>query len=194
MGQHGAHLGPVGPRWAPCWPHESCYQGRQSCSTGWCFCLPLLLDSNHNKTARCVNIRVLDFVWDNEAAFHYRKETNPRHSLWIACHWFRCSISEWWTRPGRSLVHSILAWPVSIHTHINELWLTSLIIKRLWLVRLFYVNLETICYSFIMTTSVAFWMCGHRHFRAICKHCKLYLRDPVGLEPLVLLGISVCEI
>ena len=26
-GQHGAHLGPVGPRWAPCWPHETCYQG-----------------------------------------------------------------------------------------------------------------------------------------------------------------------
>ena len=26
-GQHGAHLGPVGPRWAPCQPHEPCYQG-----------------------------------------------------------------------------------------------------------------------------------------------------------------------
>ena len=26
-GQHGAHLGPVGPRLAPCWPHEPCYQG-----------------------------------------------------------------------------------------------------------------------------------------------------------------------
>ena len=26
-GQHGAHLGPVGPRWAPCWPNEHCYQG-----------------------------------------------------------------------------------------------------------------------------------------------------------------------
>ena len=26
-GQHGAHLGPDGPRWAPCWPHEPCYQG-----------------------------------------------------------------------------------------------------------------------------------------------------------------------
>ena len=25
--QHGTHLGPAGPRWAPCWPHESCYQG-----------------------------------------------------------------------------------------------------------------------------------------------------------------------
>ena len=27
-GLHGAHLGPTGPRWAPCWPHEPCYQGR----------------------------------------------------------------------------------------------------------------------------------------------------------------------
>ena len=26
-GQLGAHLGPVGPSWAPSWPHESCYQG-----------------------------------------------------------------------------------------------------------------------------------------------------------------------
>ena len=25
-GQHGAHLGPVSPRWAPRWPHEPCYQ------------------------------------------------------------------------------------------------------------------------------------------------------------------------
>ena len=24
-GQHGANLGPTGPRWAPCWPHEHCY-------------------------------------------------------------------------------------------------------------------------------------------------------------------------
>ena len=23
---HGAHLGPVGPRWALCWPHEPCYR------------------------------------------------------------------------------------------------------------------------------------------------------------------------
>ena len=26
-GKHGAHLGPVGPRWAPYCPHEPCYQG-----------------------------------------------------------------------------------------------------------------------------------------------------------------------
>ena len=27
MGPTWAHLGPVGPRWAPCWAHEPCYQG-----------------------------------------------------------------------------------------------------------------------------------------------------------------------
>ena len=26
-GQHGAHLVPVSPSWAPCWPHKLCYQG-----------------------------------------------------------------------------------------------------------------------------------------------------------------------
>ena len=26
-GQHGAHLGPIGTRWAPCWPHKLCYLG-----------------------------------------------------------------------------------------------------------------------------------------------------------------------
>ena len=26
-GQHGAHLGTTGPRWAPCWPHEPFYLG-----------------------------------------------------------------------------------------------------------------------------------------------------------------------
>ena len=31
-GQPGAPLGPVGPRWAPCWPHEPCYHGVYSFS------------------------------------------------------------------------------------------------------------------------------------------------------------------
>ena len=29
-GQYGAHLGPDGPRWAPRWPIEFCYQGPAS--------------------------------------------------------------------------------------------------------------------------------------------------------------------
>ena len=32
-GQHGAHLGPVVPRWAPCWPCETCYPGLQCCAS-----------------------------------------------------------------------------------------------------------------------------------------------------------------
>ena len=42
-GPHGAHLGPTGPRWAPCWPHEPCYLGLR-CVTApshymklWCY-------------------------------------------------------------------------------------------------------------------------------------------------------------
>ena len=27
MGPTWGHLGPVSPRWVPCWPHEPCYQG-----------------------------------------------------------------------------------------------------------------------------------------------------------------------
>ena len=33
-GQHVVHLGPTGPRWAPCWPHELCYLGTNSARTG----------------------------------------------------------------------------------------------------------------------------------------------------------------
>ena len=27
---HGAHLGPIGPRWAPWWTHEHCYMGKHN--------------------------------------------------------------------------------------------------------------------------------------------------------------------
>ena len=41
-GQHGTHLGPTGPRWAPCWPHEPCYLG-VVCSPGTGGTVPELL-------------------------------------------------------------------------------------------------------------------------------------------------------
>ena len=31
MGATWAHLGPTGPRWAPCWPHELCHLGTATC-------------------------------------------------------------------------------------------------------------------------------------------------------------------
>ena len=42
-GQHGAHLGPVGPRWAPCWPHEPCY--RDPCETTHVLLVKLMIAS-----------------------------------------------------------------------------------------------------------------------------------------------------
>ena len=33
----GAHLGPPGPRWAPCWPHDPCYLGRDTWGEAQCF-------------------------------------------------------------------------------------------------------------------------------------------------------------
>ena len=35
-GQHKAHLGPTGPRWVPCWPHELCYLGSSHYSLQHC--------------------------------------------------------------------------------------------------------------------------------------------------------------
>ena len=50
MGPTWVHLGPVGPRWAPCWPHEPCYQG--SCHEEKLSSLVIMTtssaDSNHN--------------------------------------------------------------------------------------------------------------------------------------------------
>ena len=43
IGQHGAHLGPRGPRWAPCWLHEPCYLGLLGQDLGyfiWSFFCP----------------------------------------------------------------------------------------------------------------------------------------------------------
>ena len=36
-GQHGAHLGPTGPRWAPGGPHEPCYLGYSSVHYVFCY-------------------------------------------------------------------------------------------------------------------------------------------------------------
>ena len=44
-GQHGTHLGPVGSRRAPCWPHKPCYEG---CARfPWCLALITLNLGKH---------------------------------------------------------------------------------------------------------------------------------------------------
>ena len=59
MGPTWAHLGPTGPRWAPCWPHDLCYLG--------CYCqiyltlkciyeLSVLFYSNDADVKYCSNV------------------------------------------------------------------------------------------------------------------------------------------
>ena len=48
-GQHGAHLGPVGPRWALWWPYGHCYQV--------CYCvLCLYLGLQHNDVSGSLTV------------------------------------------------------------------------------------------------------------------------------------------
>ena len=49
-GQHGAHLGAAGSKWAPCLPHEPCYQGNYAitphrilCKTSLYLCCKLFI-------------------------------------------------------------------------------------------------------------------------------------------------------
>ena len=46
-GQHGSHLGPTGPRWAPCWPHELCCLGSIA---------SIEIQAHTNKTGYCTTI------------------------------------------------------------------------------------------------------------------------------------------
>ena len=92
-GQHGAQLGPVGPRWAPCWPHEPCYT-MTSYLTYWSnFTCPAMVDAGWNSTqhhclkGECV-IRLCSWqvetgkqgLWEQHGA--YLGPTWPR---WAPC-------------------------------------------------------------------------------------------------------------
>ena len=44
---YGAHLGPTGPRWAPCWPHKLCY-----------LVVDGLVQERHNSSALAMELRL----------------------------------------------------------------------------------------------------------------------------------------
>ena len=48
-GQLGVHLGPPGPRWTPCWPHEPCYLGHHGRSCETKFTRVSLYSRNHER-------------------------------------------------------------------------------------------------------------------------------------------------
>ena len=73
-GQHGAHLGPTGPRWAPCWPQELCYLGlfgeSSSCSSCTVWLLP------------CVNICAIVIICLTRLQILISVVGNANHGAW----------------------------------------------------------------------------------------------------------------
>ena len=68
-GQHGAHLGPVGPWWAPCWPMNLAIRGLM-----WIFLRKLTLLHWDQTTHCCLMMPYNDKIWINigqTAQSHY---------------------------------------------------------------------------------------------------------------------------
>ena len=83
LGQHGAQLGPVGPRWAPCCPHELCYLG---------YCIR---SSNSTRNTRWVQC-TLDISW---SLFLWTHGRNPTAHPWgqdmLLFLWFQTPTKVW---------------------------------------------------------------------------------------------------
>ena len=83
--QHGAHLGPVGPSWAPCWPHGPCYRGYQVAFV-W-FCIP---PSNEGLwccvPGRCQGRKPFICSHSVEGLPDYLVQLNPLMFCWMAWH------------------------------------------------------------------------------------------------------------
>ena len=58
LGQHWAHLGHIGPRWAPCWPQKACCQG--------IFSRLLLNHFSHDPTQHAQGPFYKMFNWDQD--------------------------------------------------------------------------------------------------------------------------------
>ena len=92
MGQHWAHLGPTGLRWAPCWSHELCYLG---CSWG-CQVVRDPPNTEHNGNP---------FIDDILIAFHPRKIfvfscIGSRDHLTLSCNKLlpESILNNWWRK------------------------------------------------------------------------------------------------
>ena len=96
-GQQGAHLGPVGPRWAPCCPHESCYLGGYA-----------LLDA----LDACVNCHIwlTEDWWHIYVSVHWVIFFGQWHVAWLAP--IHC-LNQCWFVVNRTLRNkpSAKCWP-----------------------------------------------------------------------------------
>ena len=133
--QHGAHLGPTGPRWVPCWPHELCYLGgcRQTLKQGFANILNLKLNDG-------------DFTW-----MSWRFTSNHQR---LGC----LSISSFWqTTKEIFKLHTHTGPVMWKHFHVNGVILRKLKCKwKKWA----YANICQIVFIFDVDGHQGFSKCN----------------------------------
>ena len=127
-GQHGAHLGPTGPGWAPCWPHEFCYLG------GCIYLIRRFRQSTENTYLR--NNMDGSFFYDHASTelrnrFHNQKCCSlcllDTRQFWDISHIFEDDL-YWWRFHKRCILRTYLQQMDTTSWVLTE----SKIYRRLW--------------------------------------------------------------
>ena len=86
---YGVHLGSVGPRWAPCWPYEPCYQGHYASQVNGYHWL-------HVSKGQIILIFFTPMMWFDftRGGFHLSMAGNVVPPFWL--HWIQ---SKWYVTP-----------------------------------------------------------------------------------------------
>ena len=95
-GQHGAHLGPTGPRWAPCWPYGLCYMGstiRMRCVMSIASLKSYLCGLHHCHISTVAHISQCTSLISHNALFFYRNVHTQNDASWDIC-LMHCGIFE----------------------------------------------------------------------------------------------------
>ena len=82
-GQHGAHLGPVGLRWAPCWPHESCYHRRYPIARQSTVCSIACTQSPHINGVPCSKQGICNMEMHGSRAWDFINVGVSSCRMWI---------------------------------------------------------------------------------------------------------------
>ena len=94
-GQHGVHLGPTGPRWAPCCPHESCYRGIWIChvnANGISAIIALSENNNHNMELSIRNSTIYAKTPRQESSWGWVRVHISQIIVFAKEIWFRSAI------------------------------------------------------------------------------------------------------
>ena len=112
MWQTWAHLGPTGPRWAPCWPHEPCYLVRScnilcSSSVVLSLCEGIPVDPPHKEPD---NVKNASMSWRHHASHKYWQTYNISRTKFQNFNVLSCRLAVVFVRSPTSDVPTTSEW------------------------------------------------------------------------------------